>query len=250
MTIGRQEKDMKDIGTFNIAICDDVKLWHREIADSCKNFFGDKEVGLNFYSYYSGEEIVKERSREIDLLFLDIEMGKLSGLDALAQIEMMPNIKTIIFVTSHPEAAIYAYGFKPVGFITKPINADELHSKLGAIYSRMMPEALICFSDNGGTFHYRKSDILYVEADSSYCNIHSNCGTIVVSHTLKKCEETLCGMPFLRVHKSYVVNLDYVKNMNAAEINLLNDEKIPIGRSYKADLRRNYQKYLIMELNA
>lgn len=99
---------MRDIGTFNIAICDDVKMWHQEIADSCKSFFIDKKVDLNFYSYYSGEEIVKEHSREIDVLFLDIEMGKISGLDAMAQIEKMANIKTIIFVTSHPEAAIYA----------------------------------------------------------------------------------------------------------------------------------------------
>ena len=241
---------MRDIGTFNIAICDDVKMWHQEIADSCKSFFVDKKVDLNFYSYYSGEEIVKEHSREIDVLFLDIEMGNLSGLDAMAQIEKMPNIKTIIFVTSHPEAAIYAYGFKPVGFITKPINADELHSKLGEIYSRMRPDALISFSDNSGTFHYRKSDIIYIEADSSYCNIHSSQGITVVSYTLKKCEEILQGMPFLRVHKSFVVNLSYVKNMNATEIKLLNDEKIPIGRSHKDEVSKRYQQYLVMELNA
>ena len=224
---------MKGISTFNIAICDDVELWHQEIANSCKNFFDDKEVDLNFFSYYSGEEIVSERCREIDVLFLDIEMGKLSGLDAMRQIENIPNIKTVVFITSHPEVAGYAYGFKPVGFITKPIDVYELQTKLGEIYFRMNPETIIEFSDNSRTYLLRKSDIIYVEADSSYSDIHSNQGEIVVTHTLKKCEEVLQGQPFLRVHKSFVVNLDYIKNMTSTEIKLHNDERIPIGRRYK-----------------
>lgn len=241
---------MRNIGTFNIAICDDVKMWHHEIVDSCKNFFIGKKVDLNFYSYYSGEEIVRERSRQIDVLFLDIEMGKFSGLDAMARIENMVNIKTIVFVTSHPEAARYAFGFKTVGFITKPINVDELQTKLRGIYAKIMPEEIISFSDKSGTFHFRKSDIIYMEADSSYCNIHSEQGISIVSHTLRKCEEALNGMPFLRVHKSFVVNLDYVKNMNAAEIKLINDEKIPIGRSHKDYVSKIYRQYLVRELNA
>ena len=241
---------MKDIGTFNIAICDDVELWHQEIADSCMHFFDNKKVGMNFYSYYSGEEIVDEHSREIDVLFLDIELGELSGLDAMRQIEKMSNIKTVVFVTGHPEVAGCAYGFKPVGFITKPIDKDELQAKLGEIYSRIIPETIISFSDNSRTYHFRKSDIIYVEADSNYCIIHSDRGTVVISCTLKKCEEILQGLPFIRVHKSFVVNLDYVKNMNSTEIKLHNDERIPIGRRHKDEVSKNYQQYLTMELNA
>lgn len=238
-----------DMMTFNIAICDDVKLWHQEIADSCRAFFADKEVNLFFYSYYSGEEIIKEKNRDIDILFLDIEMGELSGLDALVQLEEMANIKAIIFITSHLEAAQYAYGYKPIGFITKPIRKEELFTKLRTVYSKKIADTVVSFSDNFGTYHVRKSDIIYIEADSNYCNIHTKKGVMVISYTLKKCEEILHGTPFLRVHKSFVVNLIYVKNKTGSGVNLINNVTIPIGRNYKEVVNKAYRQYLTLELN-
>ena len=241
---------MREIDTFNIAICDDEKSLHEEVLNYCDIFFADKKVGYEAFSYYSAEEIIKEKDKHIDILFLDVEMSGISGIDAMGLIERMPNIFNIIFVSSHYEVAGDAYGRKTMGFIQKPIDQDEIISKIQKVYNRLLTDSMVSFGDNYGEYHFRKSDIIYLEAESNYCKINTIKGTTVVSYTLKKCEEILSGLPFVRVHKSYLINFNYLTKMSGATIYLANNTDIPIGRSYKENVNSQYEQYLTMEMDA
>ncbi len=234
-----------DIGTFNIAICDDDKELHDEIIGLCNSFFIDKKVNHKVYSYFSGEEIIKEVDRHIDLVFLDVEMDGIDGLSVMEKLEMLPNFLNIIFVSSHSEYSGEAYGYKTLGFIRKPIDEVYFESKLQKVYKRVISDSLVVFSDNGGDYHLRKSDIIYLKADSNYCEVHTTQKTIVTSYTLKKCERILGGMPFIRVHRSYLINVNKISNLTGASINLITKESIPIGKSYKENALRKYKQYLI-----
>ncbi|WP_026515090.1 LytR/AlgR family response regulator transcription factor [Butyrivibrio sp. LB2008] len=233
-----------DIGTFNIAICDDDRELHNEIIGLCNSFFIDKNVSYKVYSYYSGEEILKETDRHIDLVFLDIEMGEIDGLSVMEEIEKMPNVLNIVFVSSHHEFAGDAYGYKTLGFIQKPIKEIDFNARLQKVYKRVISDSLVVFSDNCGDYHLRKSDIIYLKADSNYCDIYTIQKKIVTSYTLKKCENILGGMPFLRVHRSYLINVNKISNLSGAYINLITKESIPIGKSYKDTALRSYRQYL------
>ncbi|WP_442856194.1 LytR/AlgR family response regulator transcription factor [Butyrivibrio sp. AE3003] len=74
--------------------------------------------------------------------------------------------------------------------------------------------------------------------------MHTIQKTIVTSYTLKKCENILGGMPFLRVHRSYLINVNKISNLSGAYINLITKESIPIGKSYKDTALRSYRQYL------
>lgn len=234
-----------DIGTFNIAICDDAKELHDEIIGLCNSFFIDKKMDYKIFSYFSGEELIKEADRHIDLVFLDVEMGGIDGLSVMEKLDMLPNILNIVFVSSHSEYAIEAYGYKTLGFIKKPIDKEYFESKLQKVYKKVITDSLVVFSDNSGDYHLRKSDIIYLKADSNYCDIHTAKKTIVTSYTLKKCEKILGGMPFIRVHRSYLINVNKISNLTGASINLITKESIPIGKSYKENALRKYKQYLI-----
>lgn len=234
-----------DIDTFNIAICDDDKELHNEIIGLCNSFFIGKKVNYKIYSYFSGEEIIKETERHIDLVFLDVEMSGIDGLSVMEKFEMMPNILNILFVSSHSEYSIEAYGYKTLGFIKKPIDKDYFRTKLQKVYRKVIDDSLVVFSDKGGDYHLRKSDIIYLKADSNYCDIHTIQKTIVTSYTLKKCEKILGGMPFLRVHRSYLINANKISNLSGAYIHLITKERIPIGKNYKETALGSYKQYLI-----
>ncbi|MEE3469818.1 MAG: LytTR family DNA-binding domain-containing protein [Butyrivibrio hungatei] len=240
---------MREIVTFNIAICDDDKALHEEIFDYCDSFFVNKGMSFKAFSYYSAEDIIQEKDKHIDLLFLDVEMSGISGINAMGIIERMPNIFNIIFVSSHCEVAGEAYGRKTMGFIHKPIHNEDLLCKLQKVYNRMISDSIVAFGDRLGEYHFRKSDIIFLEAESNYCKLHTIKGTTIVSYTLKKCEEILSGLPFVRTHKSYLINFNYLNKMSGAMIYLVDNNCIPIGRYYKENVNSLYKQYLALEMD-
>ena len=235
--------------SFNIGICDDESKWHKEVSDSCKRYFNDKGVQYEIFSYYEGEKLLKEKDIEIDVLFLDVEMKSMDGLAVMKEVERTHNIHNIVFVSSHPEAVWDSFGYKTKGFVTKPFMDKDIFEKLDEIYNKKLTDSLLEFTDFYGVVYIKKSDIVLIKSDSNYSTIITEDGEKVVTCTLKDCEKKLDGLPFLRIHRSYIVNLDYVKNMTSSIASLKNGESYTIGRSYRNQVKADYQTYLRRELH-
>ena len=172
-------------------------------------------------------------------------MGGIDGLSVMEKLEMMPNFFNIVFVSGHYEFVGDAYGYKTLGFVQKPIKKVDFDARLQKVYKRVVSNALVVFSDNNGENHFRKSDIIYIKADSNYCIVHTAKGTKVISYTLKKCEDIVGGMPFLRVHRSYLINVGKISKLTSDSIILVTKESIPIGKCYKENTLRSYEQFLI-----
>ena len=240
---------MKDSLSFIIGICDDESKWHKAISDSCSRYLDNKGIQYEIYSYIKGESIIQEKEKNIDVLFLDVEMDSMNGLAVMKEVEKMPNIHNIIFVSSHPEAVWDSFGYKTRGFITKPFLDEDVSEKLDGIYSKKINDSLLEFSDYNGVIYIRKSDIVLLKSDSNYTIIITEDKEKIVTCNLKECEKKLNGLPFLRIHRSYIVNLDYIKNMTSSVASLKNGEDLTIGRSYRNQVKRDYQDYLRRELH-
>lgn len=238
-----------DSVVFNIGICDDDSRWHRAVSESCGRFFENKEIQFDIVSFYRGNDLVQAKDIDIDILFLDVEMDSMDGLEVMKKAEKMPNIHSIVFVSSHPEAVWDSFGYKTKGFVTKPFKDEDIFKYLEIVYKKKINDSLIEFSDYNGLVYIRKSDIVYVKSDSNYSTIYSEESEKVVSCTLKECERMLGGLPFLRIHRSYIVNLDYIKNMSSSVAYFKSGDACTIGRSYRAQVRDEYQKYLRRELH-
>ena len=176
-------------------------------------------------------------------------MEAMDGLTVMKEVEKMSNIHNIIFVSSHPEAVWDSFGYKTKGFVTKPFEDKDIFDKLDEIYSKKLTDALMDFTDYNGVVYFKKSDIVLIKSDSNYSTIITEDGEKVVTCTLKDCEKKLDGLPFLRIHRSYIVNLDYVKNMTSSVVMLKNGESYTIGRSYRNQVKTDYQAYLRRELH-
>ena len=193
-----------------------------------------------------------------DIVFLDINMQNESGFDLLKEI---PKIEfEIIFTTAHAEFAIDAIKWSALDYLLKPINHLELSTTLKKFEKkwqnkieldrfRLLIENLsiddqsntkIAFPIENGYKVVKINSILYCQSDSNYTKIFLNNGTsFILSKTLKLIEELLPNTIFLRVHKSYLVNFNYVTYFNRsvdAYVELSNYIKIPVSTRKKDDV--------------
>lgn len=184
----------------------------------------------------------------IDAIFADINMPDLNGLDFIRSLENSP---LVVFTTAYSDYAIAGYKVNAVDYLLKPYGFDDFFAAATKVKKQFdlehnEPAAPAQEAQQG--FIYVKSDhsmsridtstILYIEAMGEYVRIYTTSSerphTALLS--MKKVEQTLAGGAFLRVHKSYIVNMSLLTSVNKSSIILGKDICIPIGYAYKTEV--------------
>ena len=179
-------------------------------------------------------------TQEIDLLFLDIKMPNITGIDFLKTIKNPP--KTI-FTTAYRDYAIESYDLEVVDYLLKPITFERFFKSIDKFLranSLIVPEKKEVLQDefilvkSGNKHHKIKIDqILFIESLKDYIKIHTvNDKRIVSKYKIGEIEEELAHKNFLRVHRSYVINTNKISAFTINDIEV-NSVEIPIGASYK-----------------
>ncbi len=182
----------------------------------------------------------------VDILFLDIQMPKLSGFDVLRPLSYRPKV---IFTTAYREFALDCYEFDVVDFLLKPVSFERFLQAVGKVYRFMpSPAALKEAIDPGkGSKEYQYfkvdremvklnlEDILWFESIKDYVKIYTTSGVLVSYLRISYLEEKLPSDRFVRIHKSFLIALGHVQAISSTYIRI-NNKELPIGRSYKARL--------------
>jgi len=173
---------------------------------------------------------------KIDVIFLDIEMPEMSGMDFLRLVDNRP---PVILTTSHKEYALYAYELNVLDYLIKPITLPRLLKALWKVKkSSDFKDQIITSRDyffvkkNSALTKVPVNDILWIEALGDYITIHTKEQRFVLHLTLKSIEDKLPPDKFVRVHRSYIVQIDNVRRIEDTTI-YINHEPIPIGAVYK-----------------
>ncbi|MFO8148125.1 MAG: LytR/AlgR family response regulator transcription factor [Bacteroidota bacterium] len=178
---------------------------------------------------------------EVDLIFLDIEMPILSGFDLL---DDLPNKPQIIFVTGKTKYAFKAFDYDAVDYIHKPVNKERFNNavakalNLFQLKTNGVPledENFIFVKSNLKNRKVFLNKLKYIEALGDYVKFVTEKDTFVVLSTMKSFEKQLPNDKFLRIHKSYIVNLEKVERYNSKNIEI-DKQKIPLSRHKKTDL--------------
>ncbi len=183
--------------------------------------------------FHSGEEFLKSTDWGFDLAIVDIFLdGELTGLDVAA--ELKKRNKPFIFLTANQDERTLenAARLQPNGYLTKPFNVNDVKAALKTV-SYSIPEA-IEIQAQGGKEYLSPSDIQFIKSDGAYIEIQTQKGSVVQRKLLGEFVESLPNN-FVRVHRSYVVNLDYVTG-KSAQFLLLGEFQIPVSRSYKGNV--------------
>ncbi|HEV7348853.1 LytTR family DNA-binding domain-containing protein [Telluribacter sp.] len=190
------------------------------------------------------------QQNQVDVLFLDIQMPRLTGFELLRPLGYRPKV---IFTTAFREYALDSYEFDAVDFLIKPISFERFLHSVGKIY-RFLPTSEPDPSHSlktGKAYQYFKvnkemvkiflEDILWIEGMKDYVKIHTLSGTLVSYLRISYLEEKLPSEQFLRIHKSFIVSLDHVQAVSATYFRIHGIE-LPIGRSYKAIIEEVLQR--------
>jgi two-component system LytT family response regulator len=180
-------------------------------------------------------------SEKPDILFLDIDLPGMSGLEFL---ETLGDIDArVVFTTAHSKYAVPAYKFKADAFLLKPIEASELKEVVSRIFLEVKKEEKhftkerLAINDMHGTTYIPYSHIIACESNNNYCLIHLTDGsTTTVSKTLKFIEEVINSNVFLRIHQSYLINTEFISRYlksDGGSLEMSNKKIFPISKSYK-----------------
>ena len=189
----------------------------------------------------ANETIELIRNKEVDLIFLDIEMPRVNGLRFA---EMIDNSSImIIFTTAYPQYALSGYKTNTVGYLLKPIFFDEFEKavlKAKNLYDLIHPEStekrFIFLKENSTEHRVFINDILYIKSLQNYVQIYlKDSRSIVVHKTLKAVQELLPAENFIQIHRSYVVQEKCITSIDGYTAHL-SASSLPIARERKAAL--------------
>lgn len=230
------------MGKYNCIIIDDDEVARLKVVSIARKF-----AVLNIVGYFSSavSALPFIEREKIDILFLDIDMPKINGLDFRKQLMSVP---VCVFITSHPEHAVESFELDTLDFIIKPLSLERFTQTVTRIeeFMEIKRKATLFETSFGDDTIYIKEgyeqtkvklyDILYIEALKDF--------TILVTQNKRHCVSNGIGnllkesnfKTFVRVHRSYAVQKNYIQKIGNQFITLNNEQKIPIGNSYKSNL--------------
>lgn len=184
----------------------------------------------------SPAEALRALSRHtVDLLFLDMEMPDMTGLELLGALEERP---LVVMVTGNPDYAVDAFEADIADFLVKPVSYARFlkaMARVRRLAGRTREERWIFVKTEGRILRLAIEAVDRIEAERDYVQVHSGNQAFKVHSTLKRLEERLPADEFIRVHRSHIVRLDCIVDMEQGSI-VVGKAVIPVGDSYRAAL--------------
>jgi len=192
------------------------------------------------------------KDNQVDLIFLDIHLPKISGIDLL---KILPESPQVILTTAFPDYALESYELNVVDYLLKPFSFQRFIQAVAKVRDKSLQ---VANSDDEPSpfesknevfiktgYEYTRiviSDINYIKSDADYTEILVDGKKRISSEPLRHWQELLDNKIFVRIHKSYIVNTSKIVKVSGNRVYLENDEVIPIGRAYKDDFAARFLK--------
>jgi len=244
---------------INAVIADDEVLARHKLRQLLRE---ETEFEIVGESATAAETIDLVRLTKPDLLFLDIRMPGMDGFDIIGALSSEPDfvLPRIIFTTAYDRYAIRAFEIHAVDYLLKPFTAERLHSAVERAREQIQTSAQtpspngaadaadspytkrIVFKSRGRILFLHVSDIRWIGAEENYVRISTESESHLLRETMTRLEEKLDPQMFLRVHRSSIVNLQYVKEVRTEKdgefaVLLANGQKIAMSRSYRSRIQ-------------
>lgn len=178
--------------------------------------------------------------QSVDIVFLDINMPKLSGINMVKSMEKLPEI---IFTTAYPEYAVEGFELNVLDYLVKPISFERFTKAVNKAFNKLEPaverptSSFIMVKSDKRLHRISIADIQYIQSYGDFIKIHTKDKVFIESETLKNVEILLPPELFVRIHKSYIISVMAFKYIEGNQVKI-GDQMLPIGLTYRESLLR------------
>ncbi len=229
---------------IKVLIVDDEPL-AREILETYIGQMKDLELAGSCTNAIEANQLLQ--NEDIDIMITDIQMPQVSGVDFVKSLKNPP---LVIFSTAFAEYAVEGFELEAVDYLMKPISMERFMKAINRATEMLNAKGKADRTEEEGYFFVKADkkmiklahdDILYIEGLKDYVIIKKKTGRVIALQTMKSLEEKLPGETFLRIHRSYIINLKNIQAVMGNVVEMLVDgqiKHIPIGKSYRESLQK------------
>lgn len=233
-----------EVSLMKVLIVDDDKKFTDVLENDIHTFFHNKQDKAII-------TVVNDHFKELDMInkyhivFLDIDLITDDGLMIAKELRDIDNNVLIVFVSSRSNLVFKSFVVKPFYFLRKSNYKIDLIYFFEMLDKYFKKNTLISLDSRATKVHIPVDSIVYVESREHQLSIHSKNEIYYDSSSLYHFLQKLSNINFVQIHKSYIINLDYLKGIEKGEVLLIENIKLPIGRKYRDSFYESYQNYLI-----
>jgi len=230
---------------ITIAVCDDSEAVVNHLSSLLEHYTQETGQDIKIYKFNSGMELLDQYNGNYDIIFLDIKMPHMNGLEVASSIRIRDPSVSIIFLTSLVHHALDGYKVQALNYIIKPISFKRLKIELDDWLHKQSrdQEPFVVIKNDKGSYKVLLKDLAYIETSNRNALVHTKSENLICYKKLKVLETELGNNGFSRCHSSYIVNLAYIENIEKTDAKLITGDIVPISQTKRKDFMQKLARY-------
>ncbi|MHC1715326.1 MAG: LytR/AlgR family response regulator transcription factor [Acidaminococcaceae bacterium] len=236
---------------MQIAIVDDLKSERDLLSNYLVRYCKENSISLNLVNFACGEEILAAKTTSFDIIFLDIYMPGLSGLETASEIRKLDANCLLVFSTTSSDFAVKSFRVRAFDYLVKPYKYEQL-AEIMTLAEKALNKSsrYIEVKESREMVKILIRDILYADYDNHYIQIHTKENIIKTYLSFQDFSPLLLKYPqFLNCYRNCIINMDSVDSLHDNDFVLTNGERLPITREKRLEIRQLYADYAFQKLN-
>lgn len=234
----KESEKRRDNVVIYIGICDDEQNFRSKIKEMLESRLNASSIEYYFYEFSSGEELLANYPKQLDILLMDIQMKKLDGMSTAREIRFFDQKVEIIFMTSLVDFVQEGYEVKAYRYLLKPITEKKLLKHVLPCINDWVhkSQSYLTIPLKNSVYRIAIDSIIYIETNRPNIMIYTLESQYTLKMSLSKLEERLKRYCFFRCHNSYLIHLKFVESMGNYSV-MLKGQEIPISKYRMKDLK-------------
>lgn len=231
---------------LELILCDDEKIYRKDLNQILSRELDLTGINYKITEFTSGEDLLSSlKPAGSQILFLDIEMDGINGIETAKKLRSLQNYGQIIFVTSHPDFVFQGYEVRALNYIMKPYVPEKILSVLHTALEELELSADKYFflEQRSGSIRIPFDTIQYFFSEKRLIHLVTTTKTYTFYEKLSSLEEQLCGA-FVRIHNRYLIHLKYLEQIDGSQA-VVSGIPLPVSRAYRTSLSIAFANYML-----